>query len=165
MTSTATTAKKSSAAQTIIIAGLLCGVLDITAAFITWGIKGVKPCRILQAVASGWLGTKSFDGGMGTAALGLGFHFLIALSAATVFYAVSRKLRFMISQPIISGVLYGVAVYVFMYWVVTPLSNIRRRPFSLSGTIIAVVTHVVCVGLPISLVVRRYSRQESPRSA
>jgi hypothetical protein len=165
MTSTAVTAKKVSAAQTIVIAGLLCGVLDITAAFITWGIKGVKPYRILQAVASSWLGARSFNGGMATAALGLGFHFLIALSAATVFYATSRKLPFMISHPVVSGTLYGVAVYVFMYWVVMPLSNVRRGPFSLSGTIIAVVTHIVCVGLPISLVVHHYSRQESPRSA
>ncbi|MGB8522375.1 MAG: hypothetical protein WCD43_05380 [Candidatus Acidiferrales bacterium] len=69
-----------------ICAGLLCGVMDITAAFITWWPKGVKPPRLLQGVAAGWLGHKSFDGGMATAALGLAFHVLIAFTAATVFY-------------------------------------------------------------------------------
>jgi len=38
-----------------------------------------------------------------------------------------------------------------------PLSNLHRRPFSASATVIAILTHTVCVGLPISLVVRRYS--------
>ena len=48
-----------------------------------------------------------------------------------------------------------------VYWLVVPLSNIRRGPFSWSSTIIAIVTHMVCVGLPISLMVSRYSRQSS----
>jgi hypothetical protein len=53
---------------------------------------------------------------------------------------------------------YGVLVYLVMYWVVMPLSNYHRRPFSLSVTIVAILTHMVCVGLPISLAVRHYSR-------
>ncbi len=117
------------------------------------------PTRILQGIASGLLGSRSFSGGMKTAALGLGIHFLIALTAASVFYAASRKLSFMTQRPIIAGVLYGVAVYLFMYWVVVPLS-VGRGPFSWSSTIIAIITHMVCVGLPISLMVSRYSRRQ-----
>jgi hypothetical protein len=45
----------------------------------------------------------------------------------------------------------------FMYWIVMPLSNLHRRPFSASAAVVAILTHIVCVGLPISLVVRRYS--------
>ncbi|PYX93052.1 MAG: hypothetical protein DMG67_05280, partial [Acidobacteria bacterium] len=48
-------------------AGLLCGILDITAAFVTWAPQGVKPIRILQGIASGLLGAKSFTGGWETA--------------------------------------------------------------------------------------------------
>jgi hypothetical protein len=95
---------------------------------------------------------------MKTAALGLGIHFLIAFTAACVFYAASRKLSFMTERQVVAGILYGVAVYLFMYWVVVPLS-VGRGPFSWSSTIIAIVTHMVCVGLPISLTVSRYSRQ------
>jgi len=40
---------------------------------------------------------------------------------------------------------------------VIPLSAIGPRPFSLSATIVGVVIHVFCVGLPIALIVRRYS--------
>lgn len=139
-------------------AGSICGVMDITAAFVTWGIKGIRPSRILQGIAAGLLGPKSFQYGRETAALGLAIHFLIAFSAAVVFYLVSRKLTFMIRRPIIAGVLYGVAVYGFMYWVVRPLSLVRPSPFVLSVHVVAVLTHMVCVGLPISLAVHRYSR-------
>jgi hypothetical protein len=142
----------------ILRAGLLCGVMDITAAIVTTIALGGNPLRMLQGIASGALGAQSFEGGWKTAALGLGFHFLIAFTAATVFYLASRKLAFMTRRPILSGVAYGVAVYLVMYWVVVPLSLIHRHPFSVFNTVIAIITHMVCVGLPISLVVRRYSK-------
>src|SRR5271170_5204805 len=113
---------KSSAVAAIFWSGLLCGVLDISAAFATWWSRGVTPVDILHVIASGLLGRKSFDGGVPTAALGLALHFLIAFSAAGVFYAASRKIGFMTQRPIVAGVTYGVAVYVVMYWIVIPLS-------------------------------------------
>jgi uncharacterized membrane protein YagU involved in acid resistance len=61
-------------------------------------------------------------------------------------------------RPIYSGILYGIAFYLVMYWIVMPLSRLRRRPFSWSATAIAVFTHMVCVGMPIVLVVRLYSK-------
>jgi hypothetical protein len=149
--------ENSRAFAAIFSAGLLCGVMDITAAFLTWWPKGVKPPRLLQGVAAGWLGPKSFDGGMATAALGLAFHFLIAFTAATIFYVASRQLAFMINRPVVSGVLYGIAVYLVMYWVVMPLSNFHGTK-TVTSSIVAIITHIVCVGVPISLVVHRFSR-------
>jgi uncharacterized membrane protein YagU involved in acid resistance len=149
--------ENSRALAAIFSAGLLCGVMDITAAFATWWPKGVKPPRLLQGVAAGWLGPKSFNGGMATAALGLAFHFLIAFSAATVFYVASRRLDFMIQRPIVSGALYGIAVYLVMYWVVMPLSNFQGTK-TVTSSIVAIITHIFCVGLPISLVIHRFSR-------
>jgi hypothetical protein len=149
--------ENSRAFAAIFYAGLLCGVMDITAAFITWWPKGVKPPRLLQGVAAGWLGPKSFDGGMATASLGLAFHFLIAFTAATIFYVASRQLAFMIDHPVVSGVLYGIAVYLVMYWAVMPLSNFHGTK-TVTSSIVAIITHIVCVGLPISLVIHRFSR-------
>jgi hypothetical protein len=124
---------------------------------VTWAPLGIRPAQILRGIASGLLGPKSFHGGWQTAALGAVLHFLIAGSAASLFYGASRKLRFLTRRPVVSGVLYGIAVYVFMYWVVMPLSAYHKPPFSIVATVIAIVTHIVCVGLPIALVVRRYS--------
>src|ERR687888_449968 len=76
----------------ILWAGLAAGVLDITAAFVVYGAFGAKPLRILQGIAAGLLGPLSFDGGLATAILGLLCHFLIACSAAAVFFLLSRKM-------------------------------------------------------------------------
>ena len=142
----------------ILFGGLTAGVVDITAAILTWKIKAnVPPIRILQSVASGWMGKDAFAGGAKTAALGLAFHFLIAFTAATVFYLTSRKIGFLLSSVWVAGAVYGVLVYGFMYWVVMPLSNVKRGAFSWEVEITAIITHIVCVGLPIALWVRKFS--------
>jgi hypothetical protein len=137
-------------------AGLIAGILDITAAFLVYGRFGAAPQRLLQGIASGVLGPKAFDGGSKTAVLGLALHFVIALGAAAVFYAASRKLKFLTRHAVISGFLFGIAVYFFMQYVVLPLSSFHKGPFSMSLTLIGIVIHMFCVGLPISLTVRRF---------
>jgi hypothetical protein len=64
----------------------------------------------------------------------------------------------LIEHAVVSGVLYGVAVYFFMNLIVVPFSAAAKRPFSLRMMLIGVVIHIFCVGLPISLSVRRFSR-------
>jgi hypothetical protein len=51
-----------------------------------------------------------------------------------------------------------VAVYFFMNRIVVPLSAAAKRPFSMTLMIVGVVIHIFCVGLPISLSVRRFSK-------
>ncbi len=133
----------------------MAGVLDITAAFVRWG----KPVRILQGIASGLLGPQAFQGGRGIVALGMTLHFVIAFSAAAVYYAASRKLVFLRSRAVLWGLLYGIAVYMFMSWVVVPLSAFpkSKAPFSVTGVAISLLTHMFCVGLPIALAVRRFA--------
>jgi len=142
----------------VLWAGFACGVLDITAAFIVYGFFGAKPVPLLQGIASGLLGPKAFDGGLATALLGLLCHFVIAFGAAAVYFVASRTFPFLIQNAAVSGALYGVAVYFFMNRVVLPLSAAAKRPFSMRMMIIGVVIHIFCVGLPISLNVRRFSR-------
>lgn len=141
----------------ILWGGLICGVMDITAAILVYGLFGAKPLRILQGIAAGLLGPDAFNGGLPTAILGLACHFFIAFSAATVFVLASRFLPFLIRHSILAGVLYGPIVYFFMNRVVVPLSNARKYPFSLKMMLIGVAIHVVCVGLPISTATRRNS--------
>ena len=145
--------------QPIFWGGLIAGTLDICAACLTsWLRAGVGPVRVFHSVASGLLGAAAFDGGAKTAVLGLALHFLIATGATVVFYLASRKMMFLIERPVTFGLLYGVAVYAFMNFVVLPLSNVARRPIPVSGRIIGVLIIMFCIGLPIALVVRRYSR-------
>ena len=86
--------ERSKSFRTILWGGLIAGALDITAAFVTSGLRGVGPIRVLQAIASGLLGAVSFRGGFTTATFGLVLHFWIAFVATAVYYAASRKLAF-----------------------------------------------------------------------
>jgi hypothetical protein len=146
-----------SALRAILWGGLTCGVLDITAAFVVYGFLGARPIPLLQGIAAGLLGPSALEGGLATALLGLFCHFAIALAAAAVYFAVSRRVGFLIQHAILSGVLYGAAVYFFMNRIVVPLSAARKYPFSFKMMVIGVVIHMFCVGLPIATAVRRYS--------
>jgi hypothetical protein len=144
--------------QAIFWGGLACGVFDITQAFIGFGISsGVKPVTILHHVASGVLGPRAHQGGAGTAALGLLLHFVIAFGAATVYYIASRWMSFMTTHAVISGLLFGEAVFWFMRLVVVPLSRAPLGGFTMATLITGPIGHTVLVGLPIALAVRRFA--------
>lgn len=154
-----TSARRLTAIPLILTAGLIAGTLDITGAcVVSWLRAGVAPVRVLQSVASGVYGSASFSGGTKTAALGLIFHFIIATTAAAVYYFASRRLPFLIERPISAGISYGVLVYLFMNFVVLPLSRVPKRPVPLSGRIIGMLIIVFCIGLPIAAIVRRFSK-------
>jgi hypothetical protein len=152
--------EKSQAFPAIAWAGLIAGVLDISSAFILSYPKGVGPIRVLQGVAAGLVGRESaINGGLATAELGLAIHFLIAFVVAIVFWVASRKLVFLTRHSVISGLLYGVVVYGCMYWIVMPLVYPVVHP-SVSRDVTAVCVHMFLIGLPIALIVRRYSRPQ-----
>ena len=74
-----------------------------------------------------------------------------------IFYVAARKLAFLRRYAVISGLLYGGAIYLMMNWIVLPLSVVAKPrpvapPIALMNGVLAVV---VLVGLPISLIVSR----------
>jgi hypothetical protein len=149
--------QRSKAYQGILLGGLIAGILDITAAFVDSLLSGRSPIIVLQGVASGILGASSFRDGFASAALGLGSHFLIAFGAAAVYYAASGKLKFLVQHAIVCGLLYGVAIYLFMNGVVVPLSAVPFKfSYPLTAVMIGLAVHMLCIGLPISLAIRGF---------
>ena len=151
---------RSKAFQAVTVGWLVVGVLDITSAFVIATIKGTGSIRMLQGIASGLLGRRSFQGGLGTAAFGLAIHFFIALVVVSVFYLASRKINFLTEQPLVAGLLYGIAIYAFMYWVVIRLVFPNAQP-SLSRDVTAVLVHMFLIGMPTALVISHFSKQSS----
>ncbi|HEX3227764.1 MAG TPA: hypothetical protein VHQ95_02295 [Pyrinomonadaceae bacterium] len=155
---------KSRALKTILIAGVIAGIFDITyACLFNYFRSGVKPIQVLQSVASGALGREAaITGGAKTAALGLFFHFLIALIWATVFYLASGLIPFMTKHAVISGILYGLCVYLVMYGLVLRFSAIHstRLPWSYPWIVLLcnLGIHMFGIGLPIALVTRKFSK-------
>jgi len=152
--------------RAVVAGGLVCGVLDINAAFLSaWLNGGMLPARLLKAVASGLLGADALNGGAGTAAFGLALHFCVAFSWAALFHALSRRFRFLGQQAVVSGLVYGALVYLAMNYAVLPLAA-QFRSLYIPATKPHVprlawpqfCIHLTCVGLAISLAVRRWSR-------
>ncbi len=144
------------AARAISIAGSAVGAMDITSALIMAVLRGSTPTRLLQFVASGLIGRRAFQGGMATAALGLALHFLIAFGVVTMFYLARRQLRVLRQHPVLCGLGYGVVVFAFMNLVVLPLSAARPR-HALVPDLIQIGIHMFVIGLPTSLLLRRFS--------
>ena len=155
--------KNSGAFRAILNAGLVVGVLDISSAFVIWWQRGVRARRGLQGIAAGLLGAKSYEGGLVTAGLGLALHFFVAFVVVSVFYQASRKIEFLTIHPVVSGVLYGIGVYIVMYWIVLPTAfpTFRHR---LSNELLELAIHICLIGLPTAFIVRRYSEMTDQSS-
>ena len=138
---------------------LAVGILDILDAFVFFGIRGARPIRILQSIAAGLLGKEAFNGGWGTAALGLALHFFIAFVIVVVFLAASRLLPVLTRHAVAAGLIYGIAAYLVMTFVVVPASaagggGAPAWPVAINGVLI----HMFGVGLPASLAARAAAR-------
>jgi hypothetical protein len=148
----------STARRAILLGGLVVGVLDGLDAVIFFGLRGVSPLRIGQAIAAGLLGRAAFAGGLRTALLGLALHFLIATIIVAVYYAASRRLPVLLRHPFLCGAAYGLVVYVVMNFVVLPLSAAGAGARSLPVLINGLFIHIVGVGIPSAIAARSRRR-------
>src|SRR4051812_15627673 len=82
-------------ARRILLAGAVVALLDITYAYIFFGLilKLVGVHSLFQSISSGLLGRAAYQGGLPTALLGAGFHLLIAYSWTVAFYLAVPQLR------------------------------------------------------------------------
>lgn len=149
----------SSAIGTVLWIGLVAGTLDITDALLFSGLRGVTPAIVFQYIASALIGAKAFELGGASVVLGVALHYCIALTWTAVFFAASRKLPVLGRRPILSGVLYGGFVYLFMNFVVLPLSRLPQahNATTIVSRVNGVLAVVLFIGVTISLLVRRNS--------
>ena len=146
------------AKRAILLGGLTVGALDILDAFVFFGLRGVRPERILHSVAAGLLGREAaIAGGLKTALLGLVLHFTIATGVVATYYLVSRVLPFLVRYPIVCGLLYGIVVFYVMQLVVLPLSATSGKAGLPTGAplINGLLIHALGVGLPAALFTTR----------
>ena len=141
-----------SSSLAVLIGGGTAATLDILYACIRNAGFGKAWSWTLQSVASGWLGDAAFQGGAPTALLGLASHYAILLIAAFVFLQAGRRVPVLRTQWLACGALFGVLVYLFMNFVVLPLSAF---PFTLHYHVMRLLegfgSHAVFVGIPIAL--------------
>lgn len=135
----------------ILLAGLVAGILDITAAILIYCAKGSLPIiKLLQSIARGVLGDPSFQGGWSTAALGLLLHFLIATLIAAGYSLLLKVIPILYKYTLAAGLGYGIIAWLTMNYVVVPLSLAARGSVVWNtNTFLNIGAHLFCVGLSI----------------
>lgn len=147
--------------RSIAIATAVSGALDILFAMILTLLYGREIGNMLRFVGSGPFPAAK-DMGSSGAALGLVVHFTLMAIMAAVFVLAARRFPALIERPIQWGILYGLATYVVMNWLVVPLrfdTPLPPKPLAIATQLFA---HVALVGIPMALIAAHYLR---PRPA
>ena len=145
---TAAPAPASRPAGAILLGAAVVGTLDLLDALVFFGLRGARPVRILQSIASGLLGPASFEGGAAAAVLGLVLHFVIAFLIVLTCYAIARVAPGLVARPLVAGPIYGLGAYAVMNYVVIPLSAARSSRPSWPVLINGLLIHAIGVGVP-----------------
>ena len=141
----------------ILISGFIAGTIDVGAACL---INSVGPVVILKAIAAGILGPASFRGGAAVAALGLILQWLMSWAIAAVYLVAAGNMPVLRRRWILSGLAYGMAVFIVMNFIVMPLSAVGHVP---TFTVIRFVGNLLAMclfGLIISYFTSRAPRQD-----
>jgi hypothetical protein len=156
-----TSARPAHAIPTILCIGLIAGTLDIGYNLIYNSFRQITPAMVFSYIAGALVGmAKAVQMGSAGIALGVLIHYSIAMTWTIIFYAASRKIAMLWRRPVISGLLYGCVVFVVMNFVVLPLSNVphvKHHVTMFVWVFNVIVPLLVCIGLTISLLIRKYA--------
>ena len=144
--------------RAIVGAGVIVGTMDAIAASVyAYLLRGGTPAGVFRYVASGVFGRPALSAGIGMAALGLLFHFTVAIGWTGLYFVLAPKLRAASGPMIANGLVYGLLVWLAMNLVVVPLSNASPAPIRFAApTLIMILIHLFVIGVPISWLAQRY---------
>lgn len=150
--------------RTTLIGGLIAGALDILFAIAHAIVNGRTATWLLQTVATGILGQSAYEGGTATAALGLAAHFVLSLGWAGLFVAAAARRPRLLGRPYVTGLVFGLVVFLVMRLVVLPLSAF---PYPVSvfskAAGLDLLSHVFLFAGPIVLAAAKFiPRKEAP---
>ncbi len=150
-----------------VVAGLVAAVVEMVFVLpIQALVLHNSPEAVFQSIAMGATGRAAFVGGWASAVQGMAWHTLVSLTAAAVYGLGAMHWPVLLRRPVICGLGFGVAVYVFMIFGVIPLSKIGfTMPAANVLTLVSFAIHLFAFGLPIALVMRAImSRPDRPRA-
>jgi hypothetical protein len=157
----------SRALATIFMAGGTAGAIDFIYASTMMMMAGQPATRAWMGVAAALLGKEAvIQVGMPMAAVGAALHFLITISAAAVFYLAAVRQPLLLKHRLLSAVVFGTLFLLAMNYVIVPLSVIGRPIYVGTSRIVReLITHIIVIGVPISLITAwRLSGKHRPAS-
>ena len=143
--------------QTIIWSGLVAGTLDAIAGVIVYFIWfKFNPFQVLQFIASGVHGPSAIDSGVPMIIAGMLYHFVIAYVVAIIYFYTYPKIGILSTHKILSGLIYGLGIWLVMNLLILPYTNIPKSPFDVGLAAVGIIWHMVLVGLPIALITAKH---------
>jgi hypothetical protein len=108
------------ALSTILLAGLISGTLDALAALVFYGpvLGSLSADRLFRGIAGGAFGKAAFEEGRPMALFGILFHYFNAFSFSILYYVVYPRFSFLHKHKILSGIFYGIFIWIVMNQVV-----------------------------------------------
>lgn len=145
--------KEWSAVQIILWAAAVVIVLDgIAGVIYFYTLLNLGPAQFMQWIASAINGVSAFAGGSSTIIEGFIIHVIVTIIMAVVYYFAYKASSLVRKNAIISGIIYGLGIWIVMNLIVFPLSNVPPAPFVLFNAIISIIWHIVLVGLPFAII-------------
>ena len=146
----------------VLTGGILSGAIDLTYACTYHGIvSNVPPMRIFQSIGSGLLGKASFEMGATSATVGFIAHFVILIIAAGIFNFARRRFAYLRDNAYVSGMIFGVGIWLTMNYIVLPLSAAPHFKSTMQGALTDFAVHVLLLGPAISLVAKYFDRTQT----
>ena len=144
---------------TIFLSGLIAGTLDILAALIIYDLilKKTTSVKILQSIASGIFKKEAYLGGSQMALYGLLLHYFIALTFAWFYFTIYPYFNFLKKNTVLSGILYGIFVWIIMNLVVLPtvFPSLPEKHLDFP-LILSMLILIFCIGIPIALITKKH---------
>ena len=138
-------------------ATLVCGTLDILFATMLTLLRSKEPAAMLRFVASGPFPAATEWGAAGSL-LGLAVHYTLMAIMVAIFILAARRVPALADSPLLWGLIYGLVTYGVMNLIVVPLRFPAAWPPKALSIGTQLFAHIVLVGIPTSLIARRYLR-------
>lgn len=151
MTTTPASSPLTGSVRPILIGALVAGTLDAIDGVVFNGLANhLGPVQVLQYIASGFYGARSFDMGLTSAAVGAAAHYFIALVLAAIYVAAARLLPVLNRHVVVLGSAFGVAVFLTMNFVILPMTHVVATPITPAFLINGLIGHALFVGVAIA---------------
>ena len=144
-----------------VLAGIVGGVLlefFLVAVLVVAYREPLVPSLIsnFQFDAAGAIGKATAFSSPAYAWLGAAVHFVVSIGWATGYAYLAQTRPQLLTQPLVSGVFYGIVVYVMMQLILLA-AGLFTMPSS-TGLLTQLTAHCVFFGIPVAYVVARFMR-------
>lgn len=139
----------------LLLGGYTVATFDLAFAIMYWVPQGGSAMRVLQSIASWFLGSAAYSGGIATALFGVLAYAHLMWGVVALYRALSRRLPVLLRRPFACGAAYGVLAYLVIFKLAVPLLALHDPDSArLDWTLACVAVYALLVGVPCALFAR-----------